>query len=80
MDIKTVTQFLMWCSILNIGLLTISFLLLGLAGDLVYKMHGKWFPMPRETFNTVLYSFLGMYKIVIIVFNVVPWLVLTIIY
>jgi hypothetical protein len=79
MDIQLLTQFFMWCTILNLGFLIFSFLFLRFAGDFVYKTHSKWFTMPRETFNVVLYSFLGMYKIVFLVFNLVPWAVLAII-
>jgi hypothetical protein len=79
MDIQTLTSFFMWCTILNIGLLMFSFLMLALAGDFVYRIHNKWFPMLRERFNPVIYSFIGFYKIIVIVFNVVPWIALTII-
>ena len=79
MDIEMLTNFFMWCTILNIGLLTFSFLILAFAGDFVYRTHSKWFPMPRETFNVVLYSSIGMYKIIVLVFNVVPWAALAII-
>jgi len=79
MDIAILTKFFMWCTILNIGLLMLSFLIVAFNGDFVYKMHSKWFPMPRETFNVVLYSFIGMFKIIVFVFNIVPWVVLTII-
>ena len=73
------TRFFMWCTILNFGFLMFSFLFLTFAGDLVYRMHSKWFSMSRETFNVLLYSFLGMYKIVWLVFNVVPLVTLKII-
>ena len=79
MDIQILTRFFMWCTILNMGLLILSFLILAFAGDFVYRIHGKWFPMPRETFNVVLYSFIGIYKLVVLIFNVVPWAALEII-
>ena len=79
MDIQMLTRFFMWCTILNMGLLVLAFLILAFAGDFVYRIHGKWFPMQRETFNVVLYSFFGIYKITVFVFNVVPWAVLAII-
>lgn len=79
MDVQMLTRFFMWCTILNMVLLVLSFLILAFAGDFVYKIHGKWFPMPRETFNVVLYSFLGIYKIIVFVFNVMPWAALAII-
>jgi len=79
MDIAMLTKFFMWCTILNLGLLMFLFLIVAFTGDFVYKMHSKWFPMPRETFNVVLYSFLGGYKIIVFAFNVMPWAVLVII-
>jgi hypothetical protein len=36
MDIQILTRFFMWCSVLNIGLLMFSFLMLAFAGDFVY--------------------------------------------
>ncbi len=79
MDIQMLTSFFMWCTILNVGCLVLSFLMLAFAGDFVYRMHTKWFPMQRETFNVVLYSFLGTYKMLVIFFNVVPWAALAMI-
>ncbi|PTN38944.1 DUF6868 family protein [Desulfonatronum sp. SC1] len=81
MNIDLLTQFFMWCTILNVAFLVLSFLVVafGFGGDFVYRMHGKFFPMPRETFNAVIYSFIGMYKIFVFVFNIVPWIALTII-
>ena len=79
MEIQTLTTFFMWCTILNGGLLILSSLILLFAGDFVYGIHGKWFPMPRETFNVVIYAFLGLFKIFVLVFNVVPYVALLII-
>ena len=79
MDIQMLTRFFMWCTVLNMGLLILSFLILAFARDFVYKVHGKWFPMSQERFNMVLYLFIGIYKIMVFVFNVIPWVVLAII-
>jgi len=79
MSIEMLTKFLMWCTILNMGLLLFSFVMVTFAGDIAYRMHTKWFPMPRETFNVVLYSFIGVYKIFVFVFNIVPCIAITII-
>jgi hypothetical protein len=79
MDMQTMTKFFMWCTIINVSLLVLSTVLWLCAADLIYKLHGRWFPMPRETFNVVFYSFMGMYKILVYVFNIVPWVALLII-
>ncbi len=80
MDTQTLTNFFMWCSLINFGiLLFVTFFILMLSGDFVYRMHSKVFPMPRDTFNIVMYSFLGIYKILLFVFNIVPWIALLIV-
>ena len=79
MDVQMLTRFFMWCTILNMGFLLLLSLFLLINLDFVYKMHGKLFPMSRETFNVVLYSFIAIYKIIIFVFNLVPWIALSII-
>jgi len=79
MDIQTLTAFFMWCTILNGSLLVFWSIMCKLAPDLVYRMQSRWFPVSRETFNVVLYSFLGLFKIVFLVFNVVPYVALLII-
>lgn len=78
MDIHTVRTFFMWCTIMNMALLVLSSLICACAGDWVYRMHSKWFPMSREVFNVVLYSFIGVFKVFVLVFNLVPYIVLLI--
>lgn len=72
MDIQNLTGFLMWCTILNFVLMTPSFLICVFAGDVAYRMHCTWSPMPREAFNVMLYSFIGFYKFMFFFFNVIP--------
>jgi hypothetical protein len=79
MDIQTLTTFFMWCTIMNGALLVLWTTMCILAPDLVYSTQSKWFPIPRETFNVVMYSFLGLFKIVFLVFNVTPYVALLIV-
>ena len=79
MDIQTLTTFFMWCTIINGALLLFWTLMCMFGPDLVYRTQSKWFPFPRETFNVVIYSFLGLFKIVFLVFNVVPYVALLIV-
>ena len=79
MDIQTLTTFFMWGTIINGAFLAFWITMCILTPDLVYRTQSKWFPIPRETFNVVIYSFLGLYKIVFLVFNVVPYVTLLIV-
>lgn len=79
MDIQILTRFFMWCTIINALLMTFWFALYVFASDLVYRTQCRWFDISRETFGVLFYSFLGFFKIVVIVFNLVPYVALLII-
>ncbi len=78
MDVETVQQFFMWCTIINVGLLIVSFVLCACAGDWIYQKHSRWFPISRDSFNVVIYSILAAFKTLVIMFNLVPYLALVI--
>jgi hypothetical protein len=79
MDITIVRAFFMWCTIINVALMILTFLISAFAGDWAYKMHSKLYPISRETFNVAIYCFLGLYKIFIIMFNLIPYVAVSII-
>ncbi|MBP8303297.1 MAG: hypothetical protein KBE04_04130 [Phycisphaerae bacterium] len=78
MDMQTMRAFFGWCTVLNGGLLILSFLVCALAGDWVYRMHSRWFQIPRGTFNAILYGFLGGMKLVVFLLNLMPYVALVI--
>lgn len=73
MTIELLTNFLLWCSIINGGLLLLTTVMFIFASNFVYSVHSHWFSIPRENYDTVIFSYLGMYKIGILVFNLVPY-------
>jgi len=79
MDIQTLTLFFMWCTIINSGVLIFLTLVLMVAPNLTYRLQSKFIPITQETFYIVFYSFMGFFKVVVLVFNVVPWIALLII-
>ena len=79
MNIQTLTTFFMWCTIINGVLLIFWTIMFMLTPELVYRIQNKWFPISRETFDIALYSFLGLFKILFLFFNAVPYVVLLII-
>ena len=79
MTVLQLRSFFMWCTIINFGLLLLSFFFCTVAGGLVYKMHSRMFPMSREEFNVAIYRLFGMFKILVLAFNFVPYIALVII-
>lgn len=79
MDLPTLQRFLMWCLILNTGFLLLWTGAFRLAPDFVYRQQRRWFALSREAFDEANYRLLGTFKIIVIVFNMVPYLALLII-
>ena len=79
MDIQILTSFFMWCTIINVGMLLFLSLIYLLAPNLAYRLQSRWIPISRETFDVVFYSLVGFFKVIVLVFNVVPWIALLII-
>jgi hypothetical protein len=79
MDIQTLERFLMWCTIINAALLVLAGMIFTFAGDWVYRVQSKWYPISRDAFNVVTYSFIGLFKLFFVTFNLVPYAALLII-
>ncbi len=73
-------DFLFWSAVINLGLLLIGFLAFTLGRDFVYKFHGKWYDIKKDEFNAIIYSGMLFYKICILFFNIVPYIVLRILW
>lgn len=76
MDINQISQFLLYSTLLNYGLLLIWFLMISCAKDIVKRIHGCWFQLSDERFDAIHYQMMGNYKLLIFVFNLSPLLVL----
>ena len=77
--VEAVRAFFMWCSVINGGMLILSSIFIMTASNLTFATHSKWFKISRESFDVAMYSFLGLYKLAFLVFNLVPYLALLII-
>jgi hypothetical protein len=79
MTLDQLTDLFKWMTAINFGLFLFSALLSMALKDFIAKMHGKLFGIEAEQVAVVMYGFLGAYKIAFIMFNLVPWLALSII-
>jgi hypothetical protein len=43
------------------------------------NIHGKWFDLSKEDFHRIHYASMAVYKLLIFVFCLVPWVVLHIV-
>jgi hypothetical protein len=76
--IEFTRNFLLWCAVINYGVLLAWFLVFVVAHDWMLRIHGRWFRLSRDQFDVVHYAGMSIFKIGIILFNLVPFIVLSI--
>jgi hypothetical protein len=79
MTIEILSAVLGWATVINMGIVTLWFLLIVYAHDWVYQLHSRWFTLPIDRFDTIHYAGMAFYKISIYLFNLVPFLALQIV-
>ena len=79
MNIELVRSFFLWSTIINAAVLWVWFAFFAVTGGGMHRFHGRWFKLTPEQFHAVHYGGMAVYKIGIILFNAVPYIVLLII-
>jgi hypothetical protein len=79
MCIETVRGALLWCAVINYGLLLLWFLLFTLPQGWMYRLWSRWFRLPAEQFDGLNYALMGMYKMGILLFNLIPYVALLVV-
>ncbi|MBU4446034.1 MAG: hypothetical protein L6422_02580 [Candidatus Marinimicrobia bacterium] len=79
MTIDMMREALLWCSIINLGLFFLSFLIYRLAHDWIYRFHGKWYNLSVDKFDAIYYAMMVFFKTCILFFNIVPYIVLCVV-
>ena len=79
MTLELVRNTLMWCTVINFGLLIVWFVGFLVARDWIRRLHGKWFKLSEESFDVIQYAGMGIFKLLIFVFNLVPYIALLIV-
>ena len=76
MTTNEIKQVLLWCLGLNYAILCMWFGSLFFAHDWIYQLQGRWFKLSVGTFDAIHYGGLYVFKIGIILFNLVPLIAL----
>jgi hypothetical protein len=78
MTADTLRRTLLWCAVINYGILVIWFVVFVLAHGWMYELHSRWFRISIEQFDSIHYAGMAIYKVGILLFNLVPFLALCI--
>jgi hypothetical protein len=78
MSIEMARSTLLWCTVINYALLVIWFLLYALLHGWLYRLWGRWFRLTAEQFDTLNFAGIVLYKLGILLLNLVPFVALCI--
>ena len=79
MSIEVVRGMLLWSAIINYAVLLLWFLLMLIGKVNLHRLTNRWFRMTAEQFDLIQYGGIVLYKLGIILFNLVPYIALRIV-
>jgi len=72
MTLSEIKEILLWCTCINYAILFVWFGIFIVAHDWLYRLHACFFMLSDETFDAVHYGGMAVYKIGILLLNLVP--------
>lgn len=71
-------KFLGWCTFINMIIITVNWMLFLFAHDFGYELWSDYNSISIETYDEIYISVMGLYEIIVIGFNLVPYIALRI--
>jgi len=79
MNIQVVRKALLWCEVINYGLLLWWCVYFMLAREWMIRLSTTWYHLSAEQFYAINFAGILFYKVAIILFNIVPCIALYIV-
>lgn len=73
MNITDLTTFLGWCTVINFGLLIVIAGCLTSMRGFIKRIHSSMYGVPEEALDAIYFNYMANYKLLIFIFNLVPW-------
>ena len=67
---------LLLCTLINYVVLLAWFVAFSAAHEWLYRLHARWFRLPAERFDAIHYAAMALYKVGILLLNLVPYVAL----
>ena len=79
MNIETLTTLFGWMTVINIFILLFTTLSIIVMRDRIVKIHAQMFGVAESELTLVYFRYLANYKLMILIFNLVPYIALNLI-
>lgn len=76
MNIALLRDFLLACTVINYAILCTWFVVFCTMHDALFQLHFRWFRLSEENFDALHYQGMSIYKIGIMLLNLIPFLAL----
>ncbi len=76
MELTTLKHLLLISTLINYAIVTVWFLVFIYAHEELYLLHTRWFRLSPQDFDKIHYSSMAMYKIGVLLLNLVPLIAL----
>jgi hypothetical protein len=77
-SMETLAAFLGWCTLINSAMLFFASIMLAAMRPSISKIHGRMFALEEADLSRAYFQYLAQYKIMVFVFNLMPYLALRI--
>jgi len=77
-SLSQITELLGWASVLNISFIIFAAILLVSMKGIIASIHSKMFGIPESELPKIYFNYLANYKIITLVFSVIPYIALKI--
>jgi hypothetical protein len=75
-SVEVLTRFFGWCAVINIGLLLLTIFFVAFMRGFAIRVHRKMFALSEDDISRAYFRYLAQYKILTLVFSVVPYFAL----
>ena len=72
MNVDTLRHFLLWCTVIDYGILILWSVLTLFAFGGIQRLCSRWYGISAETFHAVNFAGIVFFKSAVILFNLVP--------
>ncbi len=76
MTLVTIRSALLWCAVIDYGLLLVWFALYVLPHAWLYRLWGRWFRLSPEQFDALNFAGMMLFKMSILLLALVPYIAL----
>jgi len=74
MNLALLEELLICSLLINYAILIVWFCAFSFAHESIYRLHGRWFHLSKESFDAIHYAGMAAYKIGIFLLNLTPLL------